>query len=152
MQIAEGARLVPVSNSSLALQHSGYPPAAQAIAASDMCLQFTHICSMFHSIYSLYVAASPHFDPAILRFLVCPLTKGDLRWASAFGLHCLLLSRARSSLSSALLLVVLRRYDASKQELISEEINVAYPIIDGIARLVPTAGRVMEAAESPAST
>ncbi|DBB12529.1 hypothetical protein WJX82_002434 [Trebouxia sp. C0006] len=87
-QIAEGARLVPVSNSSLALQHS----------------------------------ASPHFDPAILRFLVCPLTKGDLR------------------------------YDASKQELISEEINVAYPIIDGIARLVPTAGRVMEAAESPAST
>ncbi len=88
----------------------------------------------------------------ILRFLVCPLTKGDLRWASAFGLHCLLLSRARSSLSSALLLVVLHRYDASKQELISEEINVAYPIIDGIARLVPTAGRVMEAAESPAST
>ncbi len=53
---------------------------------------------------------------------------------------------------SALLLVVLHRYDASKQELISEEINVAYPIIDGIARLVPTAGRVMEAAESPAST
>ena len=53
---------------------------------------------------------------------------------------------------SALLLVVLRRYDASKQELVSEEIDVAYPIIDGIARLVPTAGRVMEAAESPAST
>ena len=47
---------------------------------------------------------------------------------------------------------LLHRYDASKQELISEEINVAYPIIDGIARLVPTAGRVMEAAESPAST
>jgi len=53
---------------------------------------------------------------------------------------------------SALLLVVLHRYDAGKQELISEEINVAYPIIDGIPRLVPTAGRVMEAAESPAST
>jgi len=53
---------------------------------------------------------------------------------------------------SALLLIVLHRYDASKQELISEEINVAYPIIDGIARLVPTAGRVMDAAESPAST
>ncbi len=107
---------------------------------------------MFHSVYSLYVAASPHFDPAILRFLVCPLTKGDLRWASAFGLHCLLLSKARSSLSAVLCCWLCCRYDASKQELISEEINVAYPIIDGIVRLVPTAGRVMEAAESPAST
>ncbi|DBA91543.1 hypothetical protein WJX77_000590 [Trebouxia sp. C0004] len=66
--------------------------------------------------------ASPCFDPAILRFLVCPLTKGDLR------------------------------YDDSKQELISEEINVAYPIINGIARLVPTAGRMMDAAQCPAST
>ncbi|KAA6417032.1 MAG: mitochondrial [Trebouxia sp. A1-2] len=66
-------------------------------------------------------AGSSRFDPAVLRFLVCPLTKGDLR------------------------------YDAGKQELISEEIQVAYPIIDGIARLVPTAGRMMEAAEFPAS-
>ncbi|DBA93386.1 TPA: hypothetical protein ACH3X2_003655 [Trebouxia sp. C0005] len=66
-------------------------------------------------------SGSSRFDPAVLRFLVCPLTKGDLR------------------------------YDAGKQELISEEIQVAYPIIDGIARLVPTAGRMMEAAEFPAS-
>lgn len=107
---------------------------------------------MFHSIYSLYVAGSSRFDPAVLRFLVCPLTKGDLRWASASGLHCLLLSRTRfKPKHSALVLVVLHRYDAGKQELISEEIQVAYPIIDGIARLVPTAGRMMEAAEFPAS-
>jgi len=96
-QIAGNARLVPISNSSVAPQHSGCPPAdpAPVVAASRMCLQFTQVCSMFHSIYSLYLAASPHFDPAILRCLVCPLTKGDLRWASSFGLHCLLLSRAR---------------------------------------------------------
>ena len=37
------------------------------------------------------------------------------------------------------------RYDANRQELISEEIGVAYPIIAGIPRLVPTAGRVIEA-------
>lgn len=41
------------------------------------------------------------------------------------------------------------RYDSNKQELISEEIGVAYPIIDGIPRLVPTAGRVMDAADTP---
>jgi len=66
-----------------------------------------------------------------------------------------LLFTAKSSIKytrSALLLVVLHRYDASKQELISEEINVAYPIINGIARLVPTAGRIMDAADSPAFT
>ena len=40
------------------------------------------------------------------------------------------------------------RYDADKQELISDEIGVAYPIIAGIPRLVPTAGRVVGAADS----
>lgn len=59
------------------------------------------------------------FNSEVLPYLVCPLTKGSLR------------------------------YDGNKQELISEEINVAYPIIDGIPRLVPTAGRVMDAADTP---
>lgn len=60
----------------------------------------------------------PRFNPEMLPYLVCPLTEGSLR------------------------------YDGNKQELISEEINVAYPIIDGIPRLVPTAGRVMDATDT----
>ena len=41
-------------------------------------------------------------DPKLLEILVCPLTKGPLR------------------------------YDAEKQELVSKQANLAYPIRDGI--------------------
>ena len=41
-------------------------------------------------------------DPKLLEILVCPLTKGDLR------------------------------YDRERQELISEQARLAYPIRDGI--------------------
>lgn len=40
------------------------------------------------------------------------------------------------------------RYHADKQELISQEIGVAYPIVAGIPRLVPTAGRLVDTATS----
>ena len=42
---------------------------------------------------------------------------------------------------------MLYRYDADAQQLISEEISVAYPIVNGIPRLVPTAGHVIDTAE-----
>ena len=47
-------------------------------------------------------AATPTVDPKLLEILVCPLTKGPLR------------------------------YDAAAQELISDRAGLAYPIRDGI--------------------
>ena len=46
------------------------------------------------------------FDPALLEFLVCPLSKKPLR------------------------------YEASTNELINEELRIPYPIIDGIPNII----------------
>jgi len=46
--------------------------------------------------------ANPEVDPKLLEILVCPMTKGPLR------------------------------YDREKQELVSEQAKLAYPIRDGI--------------------
>uniref|UniRef100_A0A8C0WYL6 Protein preY, mitochondrial n=1 Tax=Castor canadensis TaxID=51338 RepID=A0A8C0WYL6_CASCN len=51
------------------------------------------------------------FDPALLEFLVCPLSKKPLR------------------------------YEASTNELINKELGIAYPIIDGIPNMIPQAAR-----------
>ena len=53
-------------------------------------------------------------DPRLLEILVCPLT------------HALL------------------RYDAARQELISDQAGVAYPIRDGIPIMLPDEARVLE--------
>ena len=45
-------------------------------------------------------------DPALLQILVCPLTRGPLRW------------------------------DAEAQELISEEAGLAYPVRNGIPVMI----------------
>ena len=45
-------------------------------------------------------------DPALLKILVCPLTRGPLRW------------------------------DAEAQELISEAAGLAYPVRDGIPVMI----------------
>ncbi|XP_055290087.1 protein preY, mitochondrial [Moschus berezovskii] len=52
------------------------------------------------------------FDQALLEFLVCPLSKKPLR------------------------------YEASTNELINEELGIAYPIIDGIPNMIPQAARM----------
>ncbi|XP_040481509.1 protein preY, mitochondrial-like [Ursus maritimus] len=52
------------------------------------------------------------FDLALLEFLVCPLSKMPLR------------------------------YEASTNELINEELGIAYPIIDGIPNMLPQAARM----------
>ncbi|XP_051008240.1 protein preY, mitochondrial [Acomys russatus] len=51
------------------------------------------------------------FHPALLRVLVCPLSKKPLR------------------------------YEASTNELINDELGIAYPIIDGIPNMIPQAAR-----------
>ncbi|MSO77178.1 MAG: Trm112 family protein [Alphaproteobacteria bacterium] len=59
-------------------------------------------------------------DPRLLEILVCPMTKGPLR------------------------------YDADAQELISERARLAYPIRDGIPiMLVDEARQIDEPAERP---
>ncbi|XP_075564796.1 protein preY, mitochondrial [Pelecanus crispus] len=50
-------------------------------------------------------------EPSLLRFLVCPLSKRPLR------------------------------YDEATNELINEELGIAYPVIDGIPNMIPEAAR-----------
>ena len=54
-------------------------------------------------------------DPKLLEILVCPVTKGTLR------------------------------YDAAAQELISDAASLAYPIRDGIPIMLPDEARKLEA-------
>ncbi|NXY55339.1 PREY protein, partial [Callaeas wilsoni] len=53
-------------------------------------------------------------EPSLLRFLVCPLSKRPLR------------------------------YEEATNELINEELGIAYPIIDGIPNMVPEAARMTD--------
>lgn len=53
----------------------------------------------------------PGLEPSLLRFLVCPLSKRPLR------------------------------YDESANELVNEELGIAYPVIDGIPNMIPEAAR-----------
>ncbi|XP_059392308.1 protein preY, mitochondrial-like [Carassius carassius] len=56
---------------------------------------------------------SQPFDESLLEFLVCPLSKKTLR------------------------------YDESYNELINEELGIAYPIIDGIPKMIPQDARMI---------
>lgn len=65
---------------------------------------------------------SQAFDMSLLEFLVCPLSKKTLR------------------------------YDERSNELINEELGIAYPIIDGIPNMIPQDARMIhktEATENP---
>ena len=54
---------------------------------------------------------TPRVDPRLLEILVCPVTKSTLR------------------------------YDAERQELISDQARLAYPIRDGIPVMLPEEAR-----------
>ncbi|KAF7252522.1 Protein preY, mitochondrial [Varanus komodoensis] len=55
----------------------------------------------------------PPPEPGLLQILVCPLSKKPLR------------------------------YEESTNELINEELGIAYPIIDGIPNMIPQAARMI---------
>ncbi|NXC30678.1 PREY protein, partial [Campylorhamphus procurvoides] len=55
--------------------------------------------------------SGPGPEPWLLPFLVCPLSRRPLR------------------------------YEAATNELINEELGIAYPVIDGIPTMVPEAAR-----------
>jgi uncharacterized protein YbaR (Trm112 family) len=57
---------------------------------------------------------SVRVDPKLLELLVCPLTKGPLR------------------------------YDRDRQELISDQAQLAYPIRDGIPIMLPSEARQLD--------
>eukprot|EP00057_Strongylocentrotus_purpuratus_P003511 XP_003726807.1 PREDICTED: protein preY, mitochondrial-like [Strongylocentrotus purpuratus] len=63
---------------------------------------------------SLRSEKSNSIDTELLKILVCPISKQPLR------------------------------YDADSNELISDAINVAYPVKNGIPNLVPTDGRILK--------
>ncbi|NXX98157.1 PREY protein, partial [Centropus bengalensis] len=56
-------------------------------------------------------ASAQPLEPALLQFLVCPLSKRPLR------------------------------YEEATSELINEELGIAYPVIDGIPHMIPEAAR-----------
>uniref|UniRef100_A0A673HU39 Protein preY, mitochondrial n=1 Tax=Sinocyclocheilus rhinocerous TaxID=307959 RepID=A0A673HU39_9TELE len=56
---------------------------------------------------------SQPFDESLLEFFVCPLSKNPLR------------------------------YDERSNELINEELGIAYPIIDGIPSMIPQDARMI---------
>ncbi|XP_014799715.1 PREDICTED: protein preY, mitochondrial isoform X1 [Calidris pugnax] len=60
------------------------------------------------------VPGSERLDPSLLRFLVCPLSKRPLR------------------------------YDEATNELVNEELGIAYPVIDGIPNMIPEAARTTQ--------
>ncbi len=60
----------------------------------------------------------PTVDPKLLEILVCPVTKEPLR------------------------------YDAEKQELISERARLAFPIRDGIPIMLPDEARALDEDEA----
>ncbi|MBM3555012.1 MAG: Trm112 family protein [Alphaproteobacteria bacterium] len=59
--------------------------------------------------------AQPAIDPKLLEILVCPVTKGPLD------------------------------YDRERQELISKQAGLAYPIKDGIPIMLPDEARKLDA-------
>jgi uncharacterized protein len=58
-------------------------------------------------------------DPKLLEILVCPLTKGPLR------------------------------YDRAAQELISDKAGLAYPIRDGIPIMLADEARILDSSKTP---
>ena len=59
------------------------------------------------------MAGGEAIDPRLLEVLVCPVTRGPLRW------------------------------DAAAQELISEQAGLAYPVRDGIPVMLPEEARTI---------
>ncbi|XP_034542208.1 protein preY, mitochondrial [Notolabrus celidotus] len=73
------------------------------------------------SLSDLKDGAQQPFDTSLLQVLVCPLSKKPLR------------------------------YDADTNELINEDLGIAYPIIDGIPNMIPQEARMVHK-ESGTST
>ncbi|XP_040183389.1 protein preY, mitochondrial [Rana temporaria] len=65
------------------------------------------------------IRSSQVFDSSVLQFLACPLSRKALR------------------------------YDESTNELINDDLGIAYPIIDGIPNLIPQDARMINKGQKP---
>ncbi|KAM4807526.1 protein preY, mitochondrial [Rhinophrynus dorsalis] len=65
---------------------------------------------------------SKAFDPSVLQFLVCPLSRKTLR------------------------------YEESTNELINDELGIAYPVVDGIPNMIPQDARMIHKDQKPKDT
>ncbi|CAH1269286.1 PYURF [Branchiostoma lanceolatum] len=70
-------------------------------------------------LHSSVPSRSQEFDTKMLEILVCLLSKKALR------------------------------YDPEKNELVSDELGVAYPIVNGIPNLIPEDARIVKEPEEP---
>lgn len=61
----------------------------------------------------------PALDPRLLEILVCPVTRGPLRW------------------------------DAARQELVSPRARLAFPVRDGIPVMLPDEARPLDGEATP---
>ncbi|XP_051238409.1 protein preY, mitochondrial-like [Dicentrarchus labrax] len=68
----------------------------------------------FRSFSDVKDEVQPPFDASLLEFLVCPLSKKPLR------------------------------YEAKTNELINEELGIAYPIVGGIPNMIPQEARLIQ--------
>ncbi|XP_069759765.1 protein preY, mitochondrial [Narcine bancroftii] len=62
-------------------------------------------------------APGPQLDPELIACLVCPLSRRRLR------------------------------YEESSNQLINDELGIAYPIVDGIPNMIPQEARLIQKAE-----
>ncbi|KAM8938940.1 protein preY, mitochondrial [Pelodytes ibericus] len=65
---------------------------------------------------------STEFDPQVLQYLVCPLSRKPLR------------------------------YEEATKELINDELGIAYPIVDGIPNMTPQDARMIQKDQKPKET
>ncbi|XP_072262909.1 protein preY, mitochondrial [Pyxicephalus adspersus] len=63
--------------------------------------------------------SSQAFDSSLLQFLVCPLSRKQLR------------------------------YDESTNELINDDLGIAYPVVDGIPNMIPQDARMIRKDQKP---
>lgn len=72
------------------------------------------VCVPVRRVSDLKDEALPPFDASLLELLVCPLSKKPLR------------------------------YEPKTNELINEELGIAYPITDGIPNMIPQEARLIQ--------
>ncbi|NP_001092162.1 Pigy upstream reading frame S homeolog [Xenopus laevis] len=65
---------------------------------------------------------SKEFDSSLLQYLVCPLSRKSLR------------------------------YEESTNELMNDELGIAYPIVDGIPNMIPQDARMIQKDQKPENT
>ncbi|CAJ1057590.1 protein preY%2C mitochondrial-like [Xyrichtys novacula] len=92
------------------------------VKASPLTHSAAPVCLSVRSFSGVKDGVQQPFDASLLEFLVCPLSKKPLR------------------------------YDADTNELINEDLGIAYPIVDGIPNMIPQEARLIQKDTDPSTT